>query len=687
MSFPASRRCTSDSGLYFVNPSFLLIFFAIIATASTTYSKEPKCLPLKKLLAQNMSIKEVFQKWGPRCPSQDAVRIALAVKWEREGRLRDAIDVLRPVTTYSEVKKYVMASVLFKAGRLEEALKYARSLSPEAGLAGMGARLQLKILCRMNRCREGIQQVITSLYLMSPRERIKARIEIAQAYVVLGAYEKARSVMLYLLFNSVGEDLKLVRRLWTTVFKGKERWLWIREILSTDNLRQSIKKYYWRIRKDLVLRNLFLKKGKTTLPEYSWIPEYLDLKRNSEGGEKERALAFLLRHPEVPVGPGMLDKVIAKHCPEIPEDSLLRIIKTIPHDGGYYEIAALKIAGCFLWKGQPSRAKEVLSTTELIRNSGGLVFGYREQALSFLALTQAMMGNKKQAVLIWRRLIQSYPYSVASIMAWSHLHLKGEEVKPLFKEGGDCPKDIVVSLETIGEWRFISRILQAKAASGAITVQESQLLGGLLYRHLHWKARLQSVLRGRPKRSTKKLFRLAYPLGYFRLISKISGEVNIPSTLLLAMVRAESRFRPWVVSKKGAIGLMQLQRGTAKIIAYRVLKRPGLVNALFHPYNNLLLGAHYVRILLKHFKGYLPLVIIAYNAGITAAHHWQNRMKGVPTELALYFLRSYTLKYYVERILVMTAAYSRIYGLSRGFEYIDPEVSGSRTPLPIKMSP
>jgi soluble lytic murein transglycosylase-like protein len=104
---------------------------------------------------------------------------------------------------------------------------------------------------------------------------------------------------------------------------------------------------------------------------------------------------------------------------------------------------------------------------------------------------------------------------------------------------------------------------------------------------------------------------------YDGLIGEASRLYQLPEPFIRAIMRVESDFNPTVVSRAGAMGLMQLMPKTAVSMG---------VADPFDVRQNILGGARYLRILANRFKGDLVLTVAAYNAGEIAVQKYN----GIP---------------------------------------------------------
>ena len=92
---------------------------------------------------------------------------------------------------------------------------------------------------------------------------------------------------------------------------------------------------------------------------------------------------------------------------------------------------------------------------------------------------------------------------------------------------------------------------------------------------------------------------------------------GLDPALIRAVIHAESSFRPAIVSRKGAVGLMQLMPQTAAFLG---------VQDASHPEQNIIAGSRYLAQLLKQHNSDLALALAAYNAGASNV----KRYGGIP---------------------------------------------------------
>ena len=102
---------------------------------------------------------------------------------------------------------------------------------------------------------------------------------------------------------------------------------------------------------------------------------------------------------------------------------------------------------------------------------------------------------------------------------------------------------------------------------------------------------------------------------YSPYVQKAALKYEIEPELIHAVIRTESNGNHRAISKKGAMGLMQLMPSTANDLN---------VGNPFNPEENIEGGTKYLRYLLEKFNGNLTLALAAYNSGPKTVEKYGN---------------------------------------------------------------
>lgn len=165
--------------------------------------------------------------------------------------------------------------------------------------------------------------------------------------------------------------------------------------------------------------------------------------------------------------------------------------------------------------------------------------------------------------------------------------------------------------------------------------------------------------------SFPKWITVFYPLPNREIVFSMASEYNVDPYLVFAIIRAESKFQTTARSPVGARGLMQIMPETAEWIAGQMNISDFNSEDLHDPEVNIRMGCWYLKDLTAEFKGDVPLITAAYNAGRGKVNQWvqegqwngdMKNIEGIPFP---------ETKQYVKNVMANYQAYKAIYSNAR----------------------
>ncbi|MDE1174479.1 MAG: transglycosylase SLT domain-containing protein [Parvibaculaceae bacterium] len=252
----------------------------------------------------------------------------------------------------------------------------------------------------------------------------------------------------------------------------------------------------------------------------------------------------------------------------------------------------------------------------------------KSRAKYWLGRTEAALGNKDEALKYYRQASQ-YSTSFYGQLALSELAGPGRAIKL------QLPPDPATSATT--EKHFAKTEL-ARAARMALQISRPNLARTFV---LHMGDTLSEPAQlaeladfamsiGLPDMSVRVskvaaqrgviMPVRAYPVSVIPNYARLGPQVE--PALVYGISRQESEFNPQATSSAGALGLMQLMPGTAKIVARQVGVPYSTARLTTDPSYNATLGSAHLGDLAGKYDGSYIMTIAAYNAGGGRVTQW-----------------------------------------------------------------
>lgn len=160
-----------------------------------------------------------------------------------------------------------------------------------------------------------------------------------------------------------------------------------------------------------------------------------------------------------------------------------------------------------------------------------------------------------------------------------------------------------------------------------------------------------------------RYLRTAYPDDYREAVCAAAQEYDLPPSLVFAVIRTESNFRPDVVSTAGAVGLMQVTEDTLDWAMMRTGGDRSLTaNDLIDPELNIRVGTAVLSLLGGMFEDE-DAVLAAYNAGMGNVRGWLADERYSADGTSLKAIPFPETEQYVKRVRHAQKIYQKLYNL------------------------
>lgn len=122
-------------------------------------------------------------------------------------------------------------------------------------------------------------------------------------------------------------------------------------------------------------------------------------------------------------------------------------------------------------------------------------------------------------------------------------------------------------------------------------------------------------------RIQNQVLKILYPQKYADYVYQYAEKNELDPLLVFAIIKAESNFKPEVISTSNAMGLMQLVDSTAEDTAKKLAIPYEGKETLLDPEKNIMLGTKYFTDLLAKYDN-VTIALTAYNAGSGNVDKW-----------------------------------------------------------------
>jgi len=302
---------------------------------------------------------------------------------------------------------------------------------------------------------------------------------------------------------------------------------------------------------------------------------------------------------------------------------------------------------------------------------------FKARLLYWKAVSLQKLKQNAKAIKVFRKLIQSYPYGYYSMLAYGRTGLKPNNAALFYTPLESYPSISISQYNAIHlqrakffsklgirellymELKQISTAQNRNLSKSVIKIATKNKLYDIAYRISGNFFKRCSKINPNRGGYCLKIWKNHYPQAHDDIVKSSSKQTGVDANLIWAIMKSESAFRKNVVSKAGAIGLMQLMPTTAKLMSKNMNKN---FADLYSPKDNIEIGTYYLSKLIKMFKGNIHAAIASYNAGEDVVSIWMKKAKMMNGDEWIEEIPYSETNTYVKKVMSGYWNYTMLYG-------------------------
>jgi len=147
-----------------------------------------------------------------------------------------------------------------------------------------------------------------------------------------------------------------------------------------------------------------------------------------------------------------------------------------------------------------------------------------------------------------------------------------------------------------------------------------------------------------------------FPTAFADEVATTAEESGLSTSLIWSIIRQESAFNAYAVSRTGAKGLMQLMPATASELANSTDLGDKTFN-LFDPATNIRLGGLYLSQMVERFNHNRAIAAAAYNAGPRRVSEWLQQHPFNEPDIWIETIPYFETRRYVQQVMAFMVVY------------------------------